>query len=288
VIGAAVDVGSNSVHLLVARVDDDGLEPIADESELIGLGDVVDAEGVIPAASVDVLVRALLQYRDRARSLGATTVTFVATEPLRRARNATEVATEVEQQTGVALQILTGSEEGELTFLGVTGGRRVDEPMLVVDIGGGSTEVVLFDPTTGVTPTGLPTGSARLQNEFVEHDPPTAEEVVRLRTAAADAVAGLPAAKPAKAVFVGGTATNLVRFGPLAIGSFDSVFEALCGAPAAEIAQRYAVRLRRAQQLAAGAALAEALLRHYGLAEGQVSDQSLRDGAILEQMGRTG
>lgn len=280
-IGAAVDVGSNSVHLVVARLTDDGLEILRDESEQLGLGDVVDSEGEVPDDAQMLLVHLLTTYGDLARADGAEQVTFLGTEPLRRAVNGQAVAERVERETGVPLQILSRREEGELTFLGVTGGQSMAQPLLVVDIGGGSTEVIVSDPAGGLFITGLKTGSNRLSNDIVKHDPPTEGEIAELRKAARELAAELPQASVARGIFVGGTATNIVKLRPLAAGSFDALFDDIRSAPAAAIAERYRVRLRRALQLAAGAALTEALLERFGLATADVSDASLRDGAIL-------
>jgi exopolyphosphatase/guanosine-5'-triphosphate,3'-diphosphate pyrophosphatase len=285
VIGAAVDVGSNSVHLLVARLADDGLEVLRDESELLGLGDFVDSQGEIPDDAQMLLVHSLATYGDLARADGAEKVTFLGTEPLRRAANGREVAHRVERETGVPLRILSRREEGELTFLGVTGGRTITQPLLVVDIGGGSSEVIVFDPAGGLLVTGLQTGSNRLSNDIVRHDPPTSGEIAELRTRATELASELPAATVERGIFVGGTATNIVRLRPLAAASFDALFDDIRSAPAAAIAATFGVRLRRALQLAAGAALTEALLERYGLATAEVSDASLRDGAILAAAG---
>lgn len=280
-IGAAVDVGSNSVHLLVARTGVDGLEYVRDESDLIGLGDVVDSFGSIPEDAQLLLIHSLETYRDVARREGAVQVTFLATEPLRRAVNGPAVAARVEAETGVALHILAKREEGELTFLGVTAGKPVSRPLLVVDIGGGSSEVIFFDPQRGLEVTGLATGSNRLSNDIVDNDPPTKREVARLRRRARELVADLPLAKPERGIFVGGTATNIVKLRPLAASSFDKLFADIRSAPAATLAEQFGLRLRRSLQLAAGAALTEAILDRYGLTEAEVSDASLRDGAIL-------
>jgi exopolyphosphatase/pppGpp-phosphohydrolase len=281
VIGAAVDVGSNSVHLLVARLTDDGLEILRDESEQLGLGDIVDSEGSIPDEAAEVLIHLLSIYRVLAQGDGAEQVTFLGTEPLRRAANGAAVAEHVERATGLPLQILSRREEGELTFLGVTGGALIRRPLLVVDIGGGSSEVIVSDPDGGLFVTGLRTGSNRMSNDIVKHDPPTGPEISQLRKAARALAVELPAAHVEQAIFVGGTATNIVKLRPLALTSFEALFDDIRSAPAAVIAERFRVRLRRALQLAAGAALTEAILERYGLAAADVSDASLRDGAIL-------
>jgi len=281
VIGAAVDVGSNSVHLLVADVSDGRVEALVDVSEQLGLGDFVDDGGAIPEEPQRGLIYLLREYRDVALARGAEQVTFVGTEPLRRATNGQQVAELVERETGIPLQILDKEEEGKLAFVGVTRGEAGSQSMLIVDIGGGSTQAVYYDPDQGIRIEGLQVGSKRLSSEVVEHDPPTAEEVARLRSRAAEEAASLPEATPDRAVFVGGTATNIIRVRPLAAAEFDALFATLTTVPATDLAERYILRPRRALQLAAGAALAEAILHRYGLKAAEVSDASLRDGAII-------
>ena len=281
VVGAAVDVGSNSVHLLVARLTGAGLEPLRDESVLLGLGDIVDREGHIPPAAQAELVAALGRYVELAQLHGAAHVSLVATEPLRRAENGRAVVTYVGRHVGLALHVLSERAEGELTYLGVTGGAASAQPLLVVDIGGGSSEVVLAEPGQRPAVVSLPSGSGRLSMGIVEHDPPTADELDLLLAAAHRLVARLAETRPARAIFVGGTATNLAHIAPLRRDGLALAYRALGTLPAEQVSQRFGVNLRRARQLPAGAAIVDALLAHYRLDEASVSGASLRDGAIL-------
>jgi exopolyphosphatase/pppGpp-phosphohydrolase len=281
VIGAAVDVGSNSVHLLVAELLGDGLRYLRDESVLLGLGDSVAQHGEVPPADVARLIEALSGYRDLARSLDAATVTFVATQPLRQARNAADIVGQVEAAIGLPLDVLSETAEAELTYLGATGGREPSAPLLVVDIGGGSTEVIVGRPGEAIEPTSLPTGSARLGEGIVEHDPPTANELDRLRMGARSLARELAPTDVRDAIFVGGTATNLVRLVPLTLDGLEHAHALLTSLSAAELVERYVVNSRRARQLPAGLAIVEALFAHYRLVEADVSQASLRDGAII-------
>jgi exopolyphosphatase/pppGpp-phosphohydrolase len=280
-LGAAVDVGSNSVHLLVARITDSGLRPLRDESVLLGLGDVVDRTGAIPEEAAEALVEALREYGLRAHGMGADVVSLVATEPLRRATNGASVCQRVLGEVGLPLHVLTERQEGELTYLGVTGGRPSARSLLVVDIGGGSSEVVLATIGEPLQVLSLPSGSARLSRGIVEHDPPTAEELDALLAAAHRLMEGLPRAKPARAVFVGGTATNLARLAPLRRDGMALAYRTLGSLDAAALCRRYGVKLRRAFQLPAGAAMVDALMAHFHLDAAKVSQASLRDGAIV-------
>ncbi|CAN5827775.1 hypothetical protein BH24CHL6_BH24CHL6_00480 [soil metagenome] len=281
-IGAAVDVGSNSVHLLVAEITSDGLRYLRDESVLLGLGDVVDRLGSLPADSRQQVVDALELLRRAAETEGAQMVTFVGTEPLRRAVNAAELTMLVDHRFEIPLHVLSERAEAELTYLGVTNGLPVSEPLLVVDIGGGSTEVIVAIPGQNLRLHSLPTGSARLSVGSLRNDPPTPNEYDRLRAGAGSFVQAL--ARPvgiARAVFAGGTATNLVRLAPLSRAGLEIAHGLLTSLSETELVQRYGINSRRARQLPAGAALVDALLDHFGLPEAEVSQASLREGAIL-------
>ncbi len=290
-----MDVGSNSIHLLVGLVGPGSVRPLVDESELLGLGDVVDREGSIPDDSCEAMVRTLERYAATSAAYGAEAVTFVATEPLRRATNSAEVLARVLAATGRPLHVLSHGSEARLTLLGVTGGARVTGPLMVMDIGGGSTEIVSVldkaaDPVVGV----LATGSSRLTKTLVVHDPPTWFEINALRSESRRLV-DLLDPSPAtgglrRCVLVGGTASNLVKLLPApaagGVRTIDLVdlpacFDLLARTPADALVVRFAVNRRRAGQLTAGAALVEALLIHYGLERAEISVASLREGAIL-------
>ncbi len=145
-IAAAIDVGSNSVHLLLTELDGDAPAVLRDESVLLGLGAMVDLEGCIPDDGAAAAIEALIGYVEAAEDEGAESITLLATEPLRRASNRTHFCDAVEEATGLRLHVLSHEEEAMLTVLGVLDGEPVDEPLLVLDIGGGSSEIVLLEP----------------------------------------------------------------------------------------------------------------------------------------------
>ena len=292
-IGAAIDIGSNSVHLLVAEVEDGVPRVIHDESVLLGLGAVVDLEGRIPEREAARAIEAIIEYIDVAVDEGAEWITLLATEPLRRASNRSRFADDVEEATGRPLHVLSHEEEAELTLLGVLGGDPPDEPILVLDIGGGSSEIVLLDkdadPVVGV----MPVGSARLTAAHVEDDPPTASEIAALRAEAHNLLSGMPAGHPSRGIVVGGSGTNLVR---LTAGEaedegeedniidkerIDQAIAIVAGATSAELVDTYGLRERRIVQMAAGASLIEATLDCYSLDRMEASESSLREGAIM-------
>lgn len=283
-----MDVGANSAHLLVGEVEGHRFAPLRDESVLLGLGRLVDVTGLIAAEARGPLVATLFGYATLARDLGAARIAFIGTEPLRRAANARSVVVEVESATGVPLHVVDHREEGLLTLLGATAGRPVEANLLVVDVGGGSTQLVGVGPGRRARSMGLPVGGARLTAAIVEHDPPTRTEVAALRAAASVALGAVPDASPTQVVAVGGTASNLVKVVPGALSdriltrdALEAAFEMLLAAPAAEIAARHAIRPERARILAGGAALLEAILARYGLVAATASEDGIREGTVL-------
>lgn len=287
-VGAAVDVGSTSVHLLVARVRGHALTTLADESVFLELAQRVDAAGALGPEGRAELTAALGRYAGAARSLGAASPTFVGTEPLRAAADGARAAAEVEAATGVPLLVLAHDEEACLTLLGVTGGRPVTDELAVLDIGGGSSEVVHASPRGGVTVEGVRIGAARLCAAVVRHDPPTADELAALRAEAAGHVVALSPIAPEELVAVGGTATNLARVlgdgspGPiLTRARLREALEVLASGPAAEVAEVHGLNPVRARVLPAGAAILDAILERYGLDAVRVAAEGIREGVVL-------
>lgn len=287
-VGAAVDLGSNSVHVLVAGIIDHELQPLVDESAFLGLGATVDRLGHLgPEARAEV-ARTLTGYAARARSLDAADITFLGTEPVRRAADADLLVAEVEAATGVPLQVLTHEEEAYLTLIGVTGGSPVDVETLVVDIGGGSSEFCVLAP--GGTPhaTGLRLGSGRLTTRYASSDPVRPAAVKAIRAATEVSLRDAPDAAPADIVAVGGTASNLGKLtgetqddGRLTRSGIEHAIAILGSAPSAEITERYAINPKRGPLLAAGAIIVEGLMQRYGVDAVRVSEAGIREGAIL-------
>jgi exopolyphosphatase/guanosine-5'-triphosphate,3'-diphosphate pyrophosphatase len=285
-VGASVDLGSNSVHLLVGAVAGHTLSPLVDESVFLGLGSAVAGRGYLGRDARAKLVAALERYAAVARDLGADAVTFMGTEPIRRAADAPSIVHEITAATGVPTHVLSHEEEAYLTIIGVTEGQPVVHETLVVDIGGGSSEFCVVDPSRRPRATGLRLGSAHLTDRFVTHDPPEPAEIEAMYAAALDAVAGAPAANPVEIVAVGGTASNLrkVVAGAPEVLSPEHIAEALMllgSMPAATAAERYAINPIRARILPAGAAIMAAILDRYGVPEVRVSEAGVREGTIL-------
>jgi exopolyphosphatase / guanosine-5'-triphosphate,3'-diphosphate pyrophosphatase len=292
-IAAAIDIGSNSVHLLLTELDGDVPTVLRDESLLLGLGAMVDLEGRIPDEGASAAIDALVAYVEAAEQEGAESITLLGTEPLRRASNRSHFCEAVEAATGLPLLVLSHEEEALLTTIAVLDGELVDEPMLVLDIGGGSSELVLLEPGADPVVGVMPIGSARLTAQHVEDDPPTAEEVAALRTESHHLLSGMPAGRPRSGVIVGGSGTNLIRLtadeddeateDPAFIDRVRTAraIQIVMARPSHELVDLYGLRKRRVVQMAAGASLIEAALDCYNLERLEASDASLREGLLL-------
>jgi exopolyphosphatase/pppGpp-phosphohydrolase len=285
---AAIDVGSNSVHLLVASVGGARLDVLADESVFLGLGAAVDGTGRIGSRACRRLAMALHRYVDRARAFGAQEIVCVGTEPMRRAADGRAVATAIGRLIGLPLHVLEHEEEGYLTLLGVDPGPQPHRRVLVIDVGGGSSEFVVVERGRSVLAAGVQVGGARLTGRHVASDPPTPAEVAALRQAAREAIEAAPVARPDAAIVVGGTASNLLRLLPearqdrmLTRTRLATAMDLLVREPAAATARAYGMNPVRARVLPAGAAILEAILARYAIDRIEASEVSIREGAIL-------
>lgn len=292
-IGSAIDVGSNSVHLLVTELGGDRPRVLRDESLLLGLGAMVDLEGFIPEQGAAAALQALIDYVEIADDEGAEWITLLATEPLRRASNRSHFCDSVEEATGRPLHVLSHEEEAMLTVLGVLDGAAVTEPLLVLDIGGGSSEIVLLEPGADPVVGVMPVGSARLTAQHVEDDPPTADEIAALRAESHHLLSGMPVGHPRRGIVVGGSGTNLIRLTSEEADeerddavAIDKALTAraikiVMARPSHELVEEYGLRERRILQMAAGASLIEATLDCYNLDQLEASDASLREGVLM-------
>jgi exopolyphosphatase/guanosine-5'-triphosphate,3'-diphosphate pyrophosphatase len=249
---------------------------------------VVDRAGHLPPTARAELIATLSRYADAARDLGATRIAFLGTEPLRGAANAGRVVAEVEAAIGAPLHALGPQEEARLTLVGVTGGMPLVADMLIADIGGGSTQLLLAERGRPIRTHGIRLGASRLTDALVAHDPPTVAEQACLRSEADEALASAPDSAPLVGVLVGGTGSNLAK-----VAGLDTAHRALTASkvaglalavasqPAEVAAASYGIRPERARVLPAGAALVTALLARYGLPGVLIREEGVREGAVL-------
>jgi exopolyphosphatase / guanosine-5'-triphosphate,3'-diphosphate pyrophosphatase len=269
-------------------VDGHRIQPLVDDSVFLGLGEAVAELGHLGRAARGELAATLVRYADSARRLGATDVTLIGTEPIRRAADASVIVHEVWLASGAPMHVLSHEEEAFLTIIGVTMGLPVSHELLVVDVGGGSSEFCIVDPSHPPRAVGLRLGSARLTDRFVAHDPPTATEIDAMRQVAVDVLGDAPDASPEEIVAVGGTASNLLKVIPAAAldrtltrDRITAALATLATEPAAAAAERHLIKPIRARILPAGAVIMDAILERYSVDRLHVSEAGIREGTIL-------
>jgi exopolyphosphatase / guanosine-5'-triphosphate,3'-diphosphate pyrophosphatase len=211
---AVVDLGTNTTRLLVAEVAGGAVRELYRRSEVTRLGEGVDSSGRLADPAMDRVLAVAAEYRRTIEEHEAERTVAVATSAVRDAANADELRTRLRAELGVDARTISGDEEARLTFLGATNGRPPDAQVLVLDIGGGSTEFVVGTP--GAEPAfhvSTQAGSVRQTERHIEHDPPDPDEVAGMaeevqaivtRDVPEDVRAGI-----AQGIAVAGTATSL-------------------------------------------------------------------------------
>lgn len=284
---AAIDIGSNTIHMLVGCWYDGRIEPIDEAAELVGLAEDVYGGGAISPGRLSSAVDAVVAMARRARERGAAAVLLTATAAVRDASNADELAAAVRDRAGLEMQAISGEREAELTYRGATAGEDAAS-VQVCDVGGGSTEVIRAVGGRVTVQTSLAIGSSRL-SRHITADPPTPDELAVVSAAAETALAGLQPWRPARLIVTGGTATALARVAGntgrryvMTVEALARVRVLLAARPAARVAADHDVEPKRARLLPAGAAIVAALCASTGVSEIVLTAAGLRDGMLIE------
>src|SRR5437867_10586149 len=180
---AAIDIGSNSVRLKIARLQGRRLHPIHEDREVTRLGEWVFKTGFLSPEAMAETVKVLRRFHRAAQRLAADTVRVVATSALRDARSSRAFLEWVRSATGWKVEIISGLEEARLIHLGLVSSLRVKaSPVLMIDLGGGSCELTVSNKGHIRETVSLPLGAVRLTNDFLHHDPPRKAELRQLRS----------------------------------------------------------------------------------------------------------
>lgn len=288
---AAVDIGSNTVHVLVADVVRGRLHDVAHYVEMPELGSQVARTGSIGRRAKPA-IRALRSVVARARNHGYDLLIAAATEAVRQASDRDEFARQASAAIGTPLRILAADREAELSFIGVASNHAGRREWVMVDLGGASTEVVIGLGRKMVRSATLPIGSGVLASTYLS-DPPKPEERARMRRAALRELAHAPDADVERLVATGGTASNLPqvlakRNPPAVLTTADLLTceSRLDGGRAADVAARVLLPQNRVRAMRAGVEAFLLLLDWYGLALLHISHQGLRHGMLLAYLER--
>lgn len=288
---AAVDIGSNTIHSLVADVVRGKLEDVAHYVEEPELGPYVARTGAIGSRS-RVAILALRSVVERARSHGFDVLIAGATQAVRQATDRDAFIREASRAIGVPVHVISAQREAGLSFLGVASRHAVRREWAMVDLGGGSTEVVIARGHAMVRSATLPIGSGVLASTYLS-DPPKPEERARLRKAAMRELTHAPDGDVERLVATGGTASNLPlvlthRNPPPVLTTADLLTceSRLDIDRAAEVAKSVKLPPSRVKAMRAGVEALLLLLDWYGLAVLHVSHQGLRHGMLLAYLER--
>ncbi|MFL5897057.1 MAG: hypothetical protein ACJ76D_01120 [Solirubrobacterales bacterium] len=270
----------------MAEPVDGQLKKVMEQRAYTRIGKAVDKKGAIRAEKVEEVGEVVGTQVRLARELGAEEIRAVATAAIRDASNADDVAGAVGRAAGIPIEILPEEEEGRLSFLGATKtlGHPSEGLVGVVDIGGGSTEVILGTVAEGVQSVrSWPVGSGNLADEVIASDPPSAAEIRRGRDRIDDIFEGIEFEQPAQAVAVGGSATSLRRLvgAVLEYETLERGIRVLCGDPAADVGRRFELDPTRVRILPTGVLLLEKVSDLLGQPL-QIGKGGLREGVILD------
>ncbi len=284
---AVLDVGTNTVRLLVADIDGDALTPVLDRTNMTRLGHAARADGTLAPEPMERTARAVSVFAREARDAGARAILIVGTAAVRDAPNRDRLLERIERDTGLACRVVDGETEASLTFLGATVGELLDGTVAVGDIGGGSTERIVAVDGEIRERASVPVGSGRLTERAVHHDPPTDDDVAAAARGAAEALRALRPVQARLLLLAGGTALSLGRIGgtrTLDDAALDAALATLKSAPAAELAPRFGLEVARIGLLAAGVEIVRALTRACGLPAATVARGGIREGVLRAAM----
>ncbi|MFN8162895.1 MAG: hypothetical protein U0R26_03515 [Solirubrobacterales bacterium] len=272
--------------MLVAEPVEGQLKKVMEQRAYTRINKALDDDGAIREEKIEEVCELVATQVRLAQELGAETIRSVATAAVREASNGEEAARAIAEASGVPVDILSEEEEGRLSFIGATKG--LGHPLAgkigVVDVGGGSTEVILGTVAGGVEKVrSWRVGSGVLADELIASDPPSASEIRRVRDRIEDIFEGVEIEHPAQAVAVGGSATSLRRLvgAVLEYETLERGIRVLCGDPSVEVARRFELDPQRVRILATGVLLLEKVSELLGQPL-QIGKGGLREGVILD------
>ena len=299
---ATIDIGTNTTLLLVAEQDARGqVRTLCERAEITRLGRGIGSDGQLQQPNIDRTLHVLSAYAKEAKQHNAR-VLAIGTEGLRRAPNAAAFLDRAQQILGTAVQVISGDREAELSFLSAQRSfpSQTQGSAVVVDIGGGSTEIIIAIAGQVSFRQSLPLGSVRLTEMFIRNDPPEDDEVVRLNEHIAALLRDVPFPSQARLIGTAGTVTTiaamaqgLVDYDPakvhgyrLTMGSLRAQEERLRRANQSERELMPGLDPRRADVIFAGATLLRGIAEQANASDVLVSDRGIRWGLLFDELDR--
>jgi len=300
---SCIDIGTNTALLLIADLEPESgsIIPLLHRQTIVRLGEGVDERKLISAEAIRRLAACMQEYRRLSEEHGAEAVIACGTSALRDAANRDEVIEEVGQKTGIGIACLSGEEEAELTFFGAVAGMSdLPDSFLVIDIGGGSTEISMGSINCLEESISMDIGSVRLTERFFRSQPPSADEFEAARNEINRVLTGciIPFFEARESVYgVAGTLTTLaqvslglkgfdaakVQHYRLSYAEVDRLLEHFCSCALGEIVAE-GIPEGRADVIVMGTLILHQFMRLLGVAEVRVSIQGLRFGLAQKEL----
>jgi exopolyphosphatase/guanosine-5'-triphosphate,3'-diphosphate pyrophosphatase len=296
---ATIDIGTNTALLLVAEVEGEAIQVLDERAEITRLGRGIGTGGGLGETGINATLAALRDYAALVRQHGAR-LAVIGTEALRRAPNADAFLVPAAQILGIPVEVIDGDREAALTYRATLESFRTEAAagwLAVVDIGGGSTEIVLAQHRQVTFHTSLPLGSVRLTERFIHDDPPLPASCASIETEVAAALEAVPfPGAPLTLVGVAGTVTTLAAmalqmasYDPVRVHGWslhiDALDDQIARLATANQSQREAMvglDPRRADVILAGALILRGIARRSGVSQVRVSDRGIRWGLLYD------
>jgi exopolyphosphatase/guanosine-5'-triphosphate,3'-diphosphate pyrophosphatase len=306
---AGIDIGTNTLRLLIAETGPDSFRELASDRKITRLGQNLERTGMVSPDAEERSLLALAEFQGHIQEWGVQHTAAIGTSALRNAKNAGSFINAIRDRTGISIRVITGEEEARLSLLGVSksleGRHHAIQPKqpssaLVIDIGGGSTEIIMTRIGRPMTVVSMPLGAVYLTERFIRHDPPTSSEIAGIRQAVASELqrAGGTIEPDANSLFIGtaGTITTLaaieqglIDYDPQRINKSlltrDFIEESIGKLAALPLEQRRTIRglePGREDIVLAGAIVAEEIMKYFHYTSMLVSDWGLREGIVLD------
>ena len=296
---AVIDIGTNSTRLFVADIADDRVTRVDRQSRVTRLGRGVDLSGQLSSEAIEATCKEIADYVEICRDAEVGRIDAIATSAVRDAENGDAFVAELRERFDLSARVLDGEEEARLTYLGATAERATAEPALVIDIGGGSTELIVGHGDRIHFHTSLQAGVVRHTERHIASDPPTTAELEALasdvRALIDAAVSDRPEARAGKGIAVAGTPTSLAAveleldpYDPeqvhghiLSLPAIQRDLSRLAAAPLPGRAAIVGLHPDRAPTIIAGVVILIEAMRAFGLEEVEVSEHDILYGAAI-------
>jgi exopolyphosphatase / guanosine-5'-triphosphate,3'-diphosphate pyrophosphatase len=281
-----VDVGSNTIHLLVGEVDGGAVLPVTGEKVSARLGAGVEKTGRIAEERLSLAADAIALFARISALNGVSEPVILATSAVRDAENGLELTERVRELTDLKMRLISGEEEAALGFRGAVSavGTSWEGPVLVVDLGGGSAQLIVGEASSGpLMQVSLPLGSNRTTERFVDNDPPKKKELRALDAHVKEMVPGWSLSQRVSVVAVGGSARAILKItrDSLTVERMRKLALEICEIPSAVLAREHGLAPERAQVMPAAITTLAAILEHFDRDRLTVARGGLREGTLL-------